>query len=92
MRAEREVGSNLRAHCLVLFEGRPDEGNDDRPTSAEHLLFCDTHVHFHMPMWLHFFALCAATYASSISGPMVLRLYLAIGYCAILPIIRRSHR
>jgi hypothetical protein len=54
VRAEREAGSNSRAHCLVLFEGRPDEGNDGRPTSAEHLLFCDTHVHFHMSMWLHF--------------------------------------
>jgi hypothetical protein len=43
-----------RAHCLVLFQGRPDEGSNGRPTPAKHLLLCDTHVHFHMQMWLHF--------------------------------------
>lgn len=73
VQAEREACLN-RAHCLVLFQGRPDEGNDGRPTPAEHLLFCDTHVHFHMQMWLQFQRFCAATYASSIYGPVVLRL------------------
>lgn len=40
-----------RAHCLVLFDGRPDEGNQHRPTLAS----CDTHV----PFTCQFFCLFA---------------------------------
>jgi hypothetical protein len=69
--AERKVGSNTRAHCLVLFESRPDEGNDARPTSAKHLLFCDTHVHYHMPNWLHFQRIRPASLRRQISRPGV---------------------
>jgi hypothetical protein len=57
LQRKRERNGKLlksRAHCLVLLQGRPDEGIDGRPTPAKHLLFCDTHVHFHMPMSLHF--------------------------------------
>jgi hypothetical protein len=34
--------ASIRAHCLVLFDGRPDEG---KPTPT-HSCFCDTHVPF----------------------------------------------
>jgi hypothetical protein len=94
VRAERKVGSNTRERSLVLFESRPDEGNSARPTSAKHLLFCDTHVHFHMPNWLHFQPLVPLSLRRQISrwwccGSNV---SCAGGYRAILPIICRSDR
>jgi hypothetical protein len=77
--AEREVGSNTRERSLVLFDSRPDEGNDARPTSAKHLLFCDTHVHFHMPNSL-IFSVSSRCPCVVKSPALVLRLFLSCAY------------
>lgn len=99
VRAEREAGLNTRAHSLVLFEARPDEGNYARPTSAKHLLLCDTHVHFHMSFSLLFQLITLLYQSVQISGPGVAALTSCVcGLCAncanlsISSILSRSGR
>jgi hypothetical protein len=49
-RCEQRLAQKHAGALSVLSGGRPDEGNWLRPTSAKHTRFCDTHVHFHMPV------------------------------------------
>jgi hypothetical protein len=73
---------STRAHCLVLFDGRPDEG---KPTPT-HFCFMRYARSFHMsilPVFLPF-SFCSILLSTGVAA------HLTCGYCTLAPIMLQS--